>query len=326
MNNNLKKQKKTSLLIMIIVSLVLMNCNSTKSITNNNNTIDWIPFQWSPAIIDNDTLKYGSMEIQGKIKGLDKTVGFQFDLGAVISVIYEIPLKQIIKDSTQFPFDVDWSKKINFSGIEAYSIKNLTIKNGDYTFKNLTPGILKNYGGTEDTEISHIGTIGLDAVKNKYLIIDYKKQKLGITDSLSKQLSEKIQFINFENTEIKQTVFKIDINTKKYNVVFDTGSSSWPIITDEDKFNELLGNSKNIVDSIKVSSWGKEEYFYKSPINSNLKIAYKSFNVSNAYYFKENETSKWLYDNDITAVIGNTLFLDKIIVIDYKNKRFGILK
>lgn len=322
---NKTKNSQAMNLLLLAILIVTMSCNSVKNKGDYNN-INWIPFLWKPSIVDKDTIKYGSMEVQGKIKGLDKKVGFQFDLGSTISVIYEVPFKQIVKDSIQFPFEVDWTKKGKFSGVEAYNIKNFFIESGSYTFKNLTAGILKNYGDADDSVIPHVGTIGLDAVANKYVILDYKNQKIGITDSLSQNMSKKIEFIKFEETKIKQTVIKIDINNKKYNVLFDTGSSNWNLVTGEDKFNKLLGNSKIITDSINVASWGKEEFFYESPVKSSVAIAGKKFENVHAYYFKENATSKYLYDNDITAIIGNRLFLNKIIVIDYRNKRFGIFK
>ncbi len=290
--------------------------------------IQWISFEWKPAYTGQDTLKYGSMELITKIKGLKTTTSMQFDLGATNTVIYENPLRLIVQDSVKYPFQVNWEKKGKFAGIESYDIKDLNITSSNYLFESLKPHLLKNYGTRKRRTPQHIGTIGLDAFKNKCLVINYKDLKIGITDSLSKNKLKNIDFVNFEKTKISQTVIKINIDNKPYKVLFDTGSSSWTIVTGENKFNEILGSIKNKIDSVQVSSWGKKDYFYKAPLDKTISIGSKEINTNYGYFFKENPTSKYLYDNDILAVIGNRMFIENrnTVVIDYKNKKFGIVK
>jgi hypothetical protein len=290
--------------------------------------IDWISFEWKESVIGKDTLRYGAMEIITYIKGIDQKLGMQFDLGSANSAIYEIPLKEIIKDSLQYPFNVNWLEKENFADIDSYSISDLILSTKSYKFKNLAPKLLKDYGVIEQSNIPHIGTIGLDAVKDKFVIIDYQNKKIGITDILPERISEKVNFIDFEKTEIEQTIFKIKLDDEKFNVLFDTGSSSWTIITGESKFNESLGSSKIKLDSIEVSSWGKKDFFYKSPINKTISIAGKQFSNVKGYFFKDNEISSYLHNNDIIAIIGNRIFIDNnnTIIINFKNKQFGIVK
>ncbi len=312
----------------LFIVLILISCGKSKTEANLFKNINWIPFEWKESYVGKDTLKYGSIEILTTIKGIDQKLGMQFDLGATNSVIYENPLKSIIKDSLQYPFKVNWSDKEKFAGIESYKIKDLDISSNTYRFQNLAPSLLKNYGSTKKSDVPHIGTIGLDVFENKYVIIDYNSKRIGITDSLSVRLLKKISFTNFEKTDIEQTVFKIKIDNINHNVLFDTGSSSWTIITGESKFNEVLGNTEIKLDSVEVSSWGKKDYFYKTTLNKTVTIAGKEFKNMEGYFFKDNNTSKYLYDNNILAIIGNRIFIENknTIVIDYKNKRFGIIK
>lgn len=315
-----------NLIASFLIIVILWNCSTTQKLEKAK--IEWFPFEWEQVITPtNDTLKYGTMKINGKIKGIDKNVSFQFDLGATQTVLYENPLKKIIKDSTYYPFKVNYKKERLWNKrIKAYELDDLEISSEKFIFKEIKPLLLASYGSKKkQTGIVSVGTIGLDFAKNKYLFINYKERKIGVADTIPINMQKKISFIEMENTPLKHIVLKIKINNNFYNTIFDTGSSSWSLISGKSVFKKVFENTNNVIDSINVSSWQKREYFYKVPLETALEFGNKKIDDGFIYYFNDNATSDYLSKNNISFVMGNALFLNTTVVIDNRNKRFGVM-
>ena len=100
--------------------------------------------------------------------------------------------------------------------------------------------------------------------------------------------------------------------------MFDTGSSLFPIITDANKIN--LFSSSPDVDVIQTSSWGQIHNVTGKMIDDPFILAGQSYSKVIAYASTVNLGAGDSYD----GITGNALFWDKTIVIDFKNKKFGI--
>ncbi len=310
----------------IFLLLIFIGCKSQNQKLFKN--VKWISFEWKDYHTGQDTIKYGAMELITNIEGIKQKVSMQFDTGAPNTVIYENALNTLFKDSLSYPFKIDWSTKIKMSNLDAYKIKNLKVLSNGFVFKIGNPYLLKNYGSIKEKKIPHIGSIGSDIFKNKCLILNFKDRKIGIVDSLTQNDLKNIKLIDFKKTKIEQTVIEIEIGNQKHNFIYDTGTSPWSFLTGENKFNEISNNKTVILDSIQISTWGKKNYVYEGKLNSSITIGGEKFDNNEGYFYKENQITKYLNDNGISGILGNKIFIEnnKTIIIDYKNKKFGILK
>ena len=118
--------------------------------------------------------------------------------------------------------------------------------------------------GTEMTKdslctstIKHIGTIAADLFEGKILIIDYKNQRLCGIESLPSDWEQRVEFVDIEYVKESNLVFlPLQIGDITYRVMFDTGSSIFPLLSSLSKIARI-SNPDRCVDSLTVLSWGK---------------------------------------------------------------------
>lgn len=160
-----------------------------------------------------------------------------------------------------------------------------------------------------------IGTIGIDIFKNKVLIIDYPNQQLCILEDVPKDFSAKM--IDIELDKNNRPLLPLKINNKTFKILFDTGASVFPLLVPEENIN--IFSSNPIQDSLKVRSWGNFHYVKGRKISEKFILAGIEFKNKMIY----SSTGKGI-DKNSDGVTGNILFLDKIVILDLKNKKFGI--
>ena len=152
--------------------------------------------------------------------------------------------------------------------------------------------------------------------QNKILIIDYPNQRFSICDLIPKEY--KTELINIELDKYGRVILPMKLNNKNYRILFDNGSSMFELIATEKNISKFA-TSKNI-DSIKVSSWGKEHYLISKMITNEIELGGKKFSKVKIY---ENRSGLGI-DKETDGTAGNKLFWNNIIIIDFKNKLFGI--
>jgi hypothetical protein len=94
------------------------------------------------------------------------------------------------------------------------------------------------------------------------------------------------------------------------------------LITSEENANQISLNT--IVDSLSANSWGDNITAYGKKITSEVKFGKTILKPSNVYYVKNEMIAEFFKQQNIWGITGNAYFLNKIVIIDYKNSRFGI--
>jgi hypothetical protein len=129
--------------------------------------------------------------------------------------------------------------------------KNVGLNLGNVSFGERNIGYFKDYGEPIPTDSiytsteKNIGTIAPDLFKDKYLIIDYPNKRICVTKNLPRKLS-KVDFQACSITSGRVTI-PLTINGKVENLMFDSGSSMFSLITSEENANQISVN--NIIDS-----------------------------------------------------------------------------
>ena len=152
--------------------------------------------------------------------------------------------------------------------------------------------------------------------KNKVLIIDYPNERFAVCDTMP--VSYKTSFTDIELDNAGRVIIPLLLNAKKYRVLFDNGSSIFPLLVTDDKIHNF--SSALNTDTITISSWGTVYNIIGKPLKKQFVLAGQNFSGITVYtdYRKEART------NDFDAITGNALFWDKTVIIDFKNKKFGI--
>ncbi|RZJ82804.1 MAG: hypothetical protein EOO20_23940 [Chryseobacterium sp.] len=267
------------------------------------------------------------MVIPVKIDNIPANFNMQFDLGAVRTVIYGNSIQPYLDTYPELKNKIDNSKAFLIQGENHPMFTNITLKAGSTTFNGIEIGYYKNFGNKisqesmlSDTE-KHIGTIGPDLFQNKILIIDYQKNRIGICEEIPKQYKS-ATFQPFKSNDGRPKI-PLTIGGETKYVMFDTGSSLFTLTAT--KKDALAIADPKIVDSLKVSSWGKMLTYYGVKTKKPIMFGNKILNGSTVYY-DEQETFQGFYNfAEIWGLTGNIFFLKNTVIIDYKNKIFGVL-
>lgn len=284
---------------------------------SQKSSLEWIPFNWEGDTISGKYIEKAYLNIPVKIDNLPHDFTMQLDLGTYQTLFYGNTINAYLEEYTSLA--------------EKYKIpmfNNISLQMGPVKLDSIDIGYYNNFGDeiSKDSIYSktpkHIGTIAPDVFRDKILLIDYKSGKLAVSDSLPAEYKD-LPAEKFESIDgIMKLPFRI--NGKDCKLIFDTGSSPFPLATSKERALEI--SAPAITDSLSGPLWwGKEITFYGLQVNKPVEFGGNLLKSSRVYYDKEA-----LWENevfiplDVWGLTGNAYFLDNIIIIDYKNKLFRI--
>ena len=134
----------------------------------------------------------------------------------------------------------------------------------------------------------------------------------------------KADFVTFK---IRKGRIKIPfvIGSIEKDLLFDTGSSLFSIFTSKDNSIFFTDPTTPIVDSIIGNQWKQVFKVYGQEITKDIKFGKHKMKPSIVYSLDDKAQKKFEDEENIIGTTGNVYFLDKLVIIDYKNKKFGIL-
>lgn len=317
----------------LIVACVSFFTNSNVYSQNKieKDAIPWIDFQWSADSLNGRFVEKTAMKVEVKIDNMPYLFDAQFDLGAVSTMVYGNTFAPYLAQNPFLQASIDTGKTIYIEGVSCPYLKNIHLNIGGVNFEKQDIALFTGYGEmmTEDSmrtsTVKHIGSIAADLFKDKILVIDYVNQRLCSIDNLPVSWQSNVDFVDMEHiSDMNWILIPVKINGVLRKVLFDTGSSLFSFISSPTKIAEIA-NTAHCVDSITVSSWGVIETV-RAYTPANPMIMGKIELPSLAVYASENLEDESLDGAGFWGILGNRYFLDKMIIIDYKNKKFGISK
>ena len=298
-------------LFFVLVCISITSCFQKKS-----ENPEWIPFTWESGYEWGKYIEKMTIYIPVTIDNLPYNFTMQFDLGTSYSGFYVNSLKPFLEKYPSLKNKLD-------STLHIY--RKIDLKLGKVLFEDIDISQYKM--GTEysldsinsGSEIE-IGTIGVDLIQNKVLIIDYNLNRLAITETLPAEY----QNVIFEEFKIENGLIKLPfrINGNSEYLMFDTGASYFRLATT--KQNALAISGTEIIDSLKVTSWGKHIAFYGRETVVPIFFGDKIMEKTIVYYDEEASFDDIYQSINVWGLTGNGYFLNDLIIIDYKNNRFGV--
>ena len=306
--------------------LLLFFSNVIFSQTKDN----WINFDWQGETIFGKYYQKVAISIPLKIENLPYNFCAQFDLGATTTIIYENSFKVFSK---QFPFVLQkldtTANPYYFNGRKSYFLKNLNFKLDKTTYSNRNVALIPNYGEEIPTDSINtqsqklIGTIAPDLFVNKILVIDFKKNRLNTYD----KLPTKYKKANFVQSIIRKGRIKIPLEIggiTKY-VMFDTGNCLGDLLLDKETIKDFTNNNEEPQEFLNGTTWGQTVVYYNKSLLQSVYFNGKKLNIEKAQFSDQESDVQFNKEEKIIGLIGPLLFDGKILIIDYKNNKFGVL-
>lgn len=288
-------QKRLLLLITIIIGL------------STNLKAQSFDFKWEKDSINGKLVEKIAMSVPFTIE--NKTYRFQFDLGANMTLIYDKCFEK-----TEFIKNKKVDESMEAAGHKVFTIDNQNFSIGGLKIENYKLNGLLNFEQEEAC-----GVVGADLFQNKYLIIDFPNKKITVSEKL--KTTKKIDFVDIKIINNKP-ILPLEIDGKVYHFQYDTGASIFPIVSYKKNFQNLIDSSK-IIENFNIRNFNNPLVVKAIETNKEVVIGKSSFNTKEFWFTDEDYFS--FEQQAIDGVMGNVFFLDKTIVIDFKNKKFGII-
>lgn len=295
-------------------------CNHVQT----NDTLPWFSFTWEGYSDHGKTRERSAMLLPVRIDGVAANFYCQFDIGAVFSVLYA-PFNVYIDNVGTLH-----SKVSRHLGTKC--LENITIETGCMklhcdrlklrnVYANDTIPVSEMY--SNDRKL--IGTIGVDVCQDKVLIIDYPNARLCIIDSVPACYSGRMY--DMKQTGAGRAILRMEHKGKEYDLFYDTGSSIAPLWVSKSMVADFT--AAPVDDTIVANSWGKPMYIYGRPMKDTVFIAGKPFSdfelLSNNKFASRFMASLAVRALGFSGLIGNALFLNSTVILDFKHKKFAVL-
>ena len=304
-------------ILVIIAAVVLTFRGYSQSIKPTH-------FKWTEFATVDTTFEKAAILIPLYLEGVDKKYFMQLDLGSDATMFYGIPFEQISKKYPSLKKDIKTISKYNRE-VEVVPVNG---RLGNYLLRSDMFYIKQDYGDSLNTEneLNVIGTVGLDFFCNRVVMLDFVNQKFAIADTITEL--DKSHLRNTDTIAIKLIFNKIFVSGIKTgdkpldNIIYDTGSSIFSLVVTKEKWQKLTGKTGDEADNIilKIPAWQKEVKVIGAPLKENLFLG--NLEVKHPVIFfgilEKLDLSKAPFK--LEGLIGNVLFLNSIIIIDFKNK------
>lgn len=268
-----------------------------------------ISFNWEKDSINGKLIDKIAMSVPFTIE--NQTYRFQFDLGADITLIYDkcFEKTELIKSKEIRPNDFA-------AGHTMFVVKNQNLKIDNFEIKDFDLQGLLNF---EQGEVC--GVVGSDIFKDKYVTINFSKKEIEVSEKLKSKFIKQIQFVHAKYINNKLHV-PIRIDDKTYYFLYDSGASIFPMITYKENMKQIIEN-REIVENFNLKNFNNPLILRAVDLNKNIQLGNNNFMVKQLWFTDEDYFG--FKQQGIDGIIGNDFFYDKIIVLDFKNKRFGIV-
>jgi hypothetical protein len=279
---------------------------------------DMSPFLWTTHEVRGKTIEKGSILVPITVKGSDKKLYAQLDTGCDHTPLYGPALRA---------FGIDFDSTTN-EGI-AFIWGNLD----DYWIPADEWVLMRwNMGQNVDPD-SHdpidriVGTIGLDQIIDRVLILDFPGAQLAVIDDTALIDRIVMDTVHYVPATIGFNKFYVDVvlgeDTLK-SVRYDSGSSSETLILPKDLWQRTTGLTGDEAHVIRDSaqSWGNYVHFLTAPATGDLSFGPVTVPTPLVTYVDWPDPTM-----QNMLLMGNAPFADSfVVVLDCIGNRFGVSK
>lgn len=273
-----------------------------------------IPFIWNADSINGKWDEHAALLIPVKLDNCPRQFYMQFDLGSPYSLFYTNKLAAIAQRYKRVITVADTTSRLTgFS----FNLAGLKVKAAEIVLRAAgTDGISR-----DEKQIEIIGTIGTDLIDQREVMIDYPRKTIMLND----HPKDSLQTADLYYAR-RSVLFPAIVAGKKTILYFDTGSSAFELLT-----NKATAESLASVDAIpvnyKVNSWGKMLEATTLPVSGVVEIGGADLPLKYATYIEGASDSQvqQMMKMGIGGMTGNKLFLQSVLFMDLKKKKFAVL-
>jgi hypothetical protein len=164
-------------------------------------------------------------------------------------------------------------------------------------------------------------TIGTDFIKDRVLVIDFPNRRLILCDQAPAAYSA----LHPMQVIMGRLLLPAQLNDKPGLFIYDSGSSAFGLITDSATAAFLSQPAAKAI-SREHNSWGRMLHSTTYSTRAAITLAGKSIPLQTVSWISGASAQQvdQMRSLGISGMLGNLAFLNNILVLDLKTKRFGI--
>jgi hypothetical protein len=315
-------------LLMALVALVYFSVNVANAqimplakasqlvLPANEFTIDFV---WKGDTLNTVWEPNAALLIPVKLAGCPKQFYMQFDTGAPQSMLYTSVVNDI---KAKYPKSLTLPDSATKLTNQTITIGGNSILAKEILLKNHTSNPV-NWKNKKSTDI--IGTIGMDFIDSKTIVFNYPAKKLIIGSNVPQNLNSKITLTKFMLVG-NSILLPVVIQQNRVMLYFDTGSSAYELLTNKATCLALSTPDAKPV-THQVRSWNTTRTANIYPTKDSVTVANYKLPIKRATYMDgvSNSQVEQMMKMGMAGMTGNKLFINSILVIDTKNKQFGLI-
>lgn len=279
-----------------------------------------IPFIWQGDSIGGQWEPHAALLIPVRLAHCPRRFYMQFDLGSPYSLLYRNMLTAIQRKYPQALPPGEPGKNLNNISFEAGGTRVIA---GEIAVEQFDSTAI-DWSNEDGADI--IGTIGTDLIDGKVAVIDYPGCQLSISPVMPAALLPHLSLTDFMYVR-RSILLPVKLQGDTKMIFFDTGSSMYELLTDESTCRQLaVRNAEHL--RRRVKSWNKYITANSFASDETIEIAGKKIPLRYATYMEgvSDAQVKQMARMGIAGMTGNKLFLNYKLVLDTRNKKFGLVR
>lgn len=272
--------------------------------------IKWIASEHSPIAV---------LLLPVKFEGIPQTFYMQFDTGSPSTLLRKQTMMSIQeKYPNQISLDsnaVRTEQGFHLGDMKVFSKKMKLYDRGSQPIN-----------WTDTAKIIVVGTLGADMIDKKITVMDFKNNCIFFGEKVPDEYQSNLKWEKLIYKK-RRTMFPAVVAGKKRKLMHDTGTSGFELITNKKTWKKLSKKNAIPVEAFKVRSWKRQLTAYNIESHGVLNFPTDTINLTNVTYIKgasfmQNAMMRLLR---MGGMIGNQIFMDRVLVLDCMNKKYAIV-
>ncbi|MBH8557679.1 hypothetical protein [Hymenobacter negativus] len=277
------------------------------------------PFVWEADTAHH--LAHAALLVPISVPGCPRTCYLQFDTGAPYTLLKSNALEVL---------------RANFPATRtALQVQSDTVRNFRFTLGPaqvqarkiwVRPYASAAHLPANPNEPFVIGTLGTDVFDGRALVIDYAQQRLSLGNSAPDSLLRRAAFVPMSFKE-RRVLLRAGLQGQPQELMFDSGSSTFALLTSQSNWQQMARPAAT-AQTIPVNSWGKTLTAHTVATAATLQFDTATVPLGTVTYiegttFMQRTLTRF---SGMGGMLGNAPFGRHIVILDAKNRRFGLVK
>ena len=281
-----------------------------------------IPFEmvWGDHRVGERIIERAFLMVPVVVEGIEDELFLQFDLGAPSTVLYGPAVDSVIERGGMLPAPNPGET----------SVSNVRLQVGTTRVSARSLEVL-GHGSSidwEDTDARRVlGTLGADWIDGRVLVLDYPRNRLQLCPKMPAAFAEReLEPFSFRGRRI---FLPAEIDGQAGRLWFDTGSSAFELITDEESFRAMALDGAE-EDVYPAQSWGQPIKVHDIAADSKIVLGLTEIPLTRVSFIEWPDPrmvetmTQALGGSNLGGMCGNQLFTNHTLILDADGDRFWV--